>query len=137
MRLHCAEIRPDDGIDPRYVSREPLGKGKRDRKTLQLCRQIAETLDQVLTGEVGNPVIAGLQVVDVQPAPDASQLLVLVQQPIGERTISPDQVLEELSRASGMLRSAVTSAITRRRAPKLLFQVLAAPSPDSRKEELA
>lgn len=128
MRLHCAEIGADDGTDPRYEVREDLGTKRRDRKTLQLCRQVAETLDQVLSGEIGNPLIAGLQVVAVTPAPDAAQLLVLVQQSPGEQIAAPEKILEQLSAAGGVLRSAMAAAITRRRAPRLLFQVIAAPA---------
>jgi hypothetical protein len=46
------------------------------RKDLQLCRQVAETLQLVL-GDCGDDVLRDLHVVRVVPAPDASQLLVV------------------------------------------------------------
>ena len=47
------------------------------RKDLQLCRQVADTL-QLALGDCGDDVLRDLHVVRVVPAPDASQLLVIV-----------------------------------------------------------
>ena len=46
-----------------------------DRKALQLCHQVAETLEEVLA-ECGDGLLQALRVLDVEPAPDASRLLV-------------------------------------------------------------
>ena len=67
-------------------------------------------------------------VVQVSPAPDASQLLVLVASAIAGDRPDPDAVLERLAAVAGRLRGEVAAAITRRRAPKLLFQFVAGPS---------
>ena len=48
-----------------------------DRKAFQLCHQVAETLEEVLA-ECGDGVLQALRVLDVEPAPDASRLLVTV-----------------------------------------------------------
>src|SRR4051812_8456744 len=48
-----------------------------DRKTMQLCHQVAVTLDEVLA-ECGDPLLHGLHVVDVEPSPDVSRLLVIL-----------------------------------------------------------
>jgi ribosome-binding factor A len=69
-----------------------------------------------------------LRVVAVRPAPDASQLLVVVAAAIAGQPLDADRVLARLAAASGRLRSEVAAAITRRRAPKLLFQFAAGPS---------
>ena len=74
----CGEIHEDDGVDPREFFKSGRGPRKQDHKAKQLCRQAAETLDQVLSGEIGDPRLACLRVVSVQPAPDASRLLVTV-----------------------------------------------------------
>ena len=49
-----------------------------DRKTLQLCGQIADTLNYVLSGELDDDLLRNLYVESVRPAPDASRLLVSV-----------------------------------------------------------
>jgi ribosome-binding factor A len=127
LRSLAAEVHPDDGIDPRAAVRtgRPRRTGparpRADRKTLQLCRQVAETLGDALAGQ-GDEVLRGLDVVDVTPAPDASRLLVAV------RPVPPSEplrVLERLDHASGRLRSEVAAAITRRRAPTLAFRIAA------------
>ncbi len=74
----CKEIHPEDGIDPRELVRKGRPR-KDDRKARQLCRQVAETLSQVLSGECGDEILENLQILAVDPAPDASQLLITVQ----------------------------------------------------------
>ncbi len=96
---------------------------KTDRKTLQLCRQIGETLSQVLA-DCGDEVLRDLQVVSVIPAPDASQLLVLVTPAVASAT-SEQLAMKRLTEAAGRLRAEVAAAIARRRAPQLVFQFLA------------
>jgi hypothetical protein len=41
---------------------------------MQLCHQVAETLNCVLSGECRDEVLQNLQVLGVEPAPNASQL---------------------------------------------------------------
>ncbi len=129
----CAEVRPDDGIDPKQFFRTETTRRKNDRKTMQLCSQVADTLNQFLSGESGDDVLRELQVVSVVPAPDASQLLVVVA-PLLNGGPTEGIALARLDEASGRLRAAVTGAITRRRAPKLLFQFVAG-SPGARRQE--
>lgn len=93
------------------------------RKTQQLCRQVAETLNSILSGECRDPVLQTLYVRSVVPAPDASQMLVTVEFLDTDLTISSDEVLRRLQRTMGFLRSQVAAAITRKRAPSLLFHV--------------
>ena len=95
------------------------------RKTLQLCRQVAETLSWVFSGECRDERLSGLQVVSVEPAPNASQLLVTVAPGVGETLTDPLDTLAGLQTAAGWLRTEVTAAITRRRAPQLLFRIQA------------
>jgi ribosome-binding factor A len=122
----CGELHEDDGIDPaefyRQQSRPPRGDA---RKVQQLCRQVAEALAMALAGN-GDDVLRDLRVVDVRPAPDSTQLLVLVAPAIGSATFAASDVLTRLNEAGGWLRSEAARAITRKRAPKLLFQFVAA-----------
>ncbi len=122
MRSLCAEVHPDDGIDPRESARGHSHK-KTNRHARQLCRQVAETLGGVLASD-NDDVLRNLQVVAVVPAPDASRLLVTVGAPPGFGNVNPADVLARLGRASGKLRCEVAAAITRKKAPVLVYRVL-------------
>jgi len=134
----CAELGEDDGEvpQPRARRRSRRGSDRRagselraiTRKACQLCRQVAVTLDEVLA-ECGDSVLQGLHVVNVVPFPDASRLLVSVMPVDGQPgdAFAPVAVLEHLEHASGHLRSEVAAAVTRKRAPSLLYR-LAGPS---------
>jgi ribosome-binding factor A len=120
MQPLCGEMHPEDGSDPRDLFRSPTNGKVTNRKTLQLCSQVADTLNLVLSGECGDEVLQSLHVVTVKPAPDASQLLVIVS-PSSAQDLDPLAVLDRLARANGRLRSEVAAAIVRKRAPQLLF----------------
>ena len=119
----CGEIRPEDGMDPRDFAKKPRPP-KGDRKVRQLCSQVAETLSLVLSGECSDEMLHNLEVVAVDPAPNASQLLVTVRSAEAAETVDPAEVSACLASIAGRLRCEVASAITRKRAPKLLFRVL-------------
>jgi ribosome-binding factor A len=142
MRGLCAELGEDDGLDPHLWSRR-IGRGGQarrdgsaaplhgrpvDRKACQLCRQVAVTLDEVLP-DCGDGVLQGLRVVEVAPFPDASRLLVTVASVDGkaEREYGPETVLEHLRHASGHLRCEVAAAVTRKRAPLLVYHLAGPP----------
>lgn len=94
------------------------------RKALQLCSQVADTLSLVLSGECGDEVLQNLLVAEVTPAPDASQLLVLLTPAPGSQSLTNEEVTIALRAASGRLRTEVAAAISRKRAPRLTFQFL-------------
>jgi ribosome-binding factor A len=100
----------------------PKQKRKPDRKSLQLCSQVADTLNQVLSGECNDDLLRNLHVARVVPAPDASQLLVIVAPAWRDEPMRSAEVLDRLATHSGRLRSEVAAAITRRKAPRLSFQ---------------
>ena len=77
MLAHCGEIHEDDGVDPReYLKLNTTTRKKEDHKAKRICRQVAETLDQVLSGETGDDILRNLRVESVVPAPDSSRLFV-------------------------------------------------------------
>jgi ribosome-binding factor A len=123
MSSLCGEVRPEDGMDPREFARKPRPQ-KGDRKVLQLCSQVAETLSLVLSGECSDELLQNLQVVAVAPAPNASQLLVTVRLADEVETVDSAEISERLASIAGKLRCEVASAITRKQAPKLVFRVL-------------
>jgi len=93
-----------------------------DRKTFQLCKQAARALTIALAAECGDEVLRDVYVDSVQPAPDASRLLVTVR-PLSAAGPDPDVVLERLLVRRPFLRSCITSAIHRKRTPELSFCV--------------
>lgn len=124
MRALCGEIHEDDGVDPReFFNAGRVGR-KQDHKAKQLCRQVAETVDQVLAGETGDDALRCLRVAAVRPAPDASRLLVLVVADCPPDDFCRDQTEARLQASAGRLRTAVAAAITRRKAPLLTFALL-------------
>lgn len=119
----CGEIGGQDGLDPKLEARawarvgEDRGGGGR-RKTFQLCAQVSEALAAVLA-EQPHDLLRDLEVLGVEPAPDASRLLVTL------RNHGPADVADAMAAveaSAGRLRTAVASAITRRKAPNLAFR---------------
>jgi ribosome-binding factor A len=121
LRSLCAQAGPGDGIDPRLPLRGSGPKRRSDRKARQLCGQVAETLEQALA-ELADPLLNGLHVAGVIPAPNAGRLLVTVAIAPGD-AFDPAGVLESLDRAAAALRAEVARAITRRKAPALVYRV--------------
>jgi ribosome-binding factor A len=108
-------------VDPRELMR--LGRSPRDgrRKAWQLCSQVARTLGEVLAGQCDDDLLCSLDVVSVEPAPDSSRLLVTIGFSAGSKPVDPARVLDRVRRASGLLRSEVAAAITRRKVPVLIY----------------
>ena len=116
----CDEIRPDDGVDPRTFFRKS-GRQRTNRKALQLCGQIAQTLSAVLAWESGDELLQCLMIESVEPAPDSTRVLVTVSVPAGG--VDAGAVLERLHRAAGRFRSEIAAAVHRKRVPELVFRV--------------
>jgi ribosome-binding factor A len=117
----AADVRPDDGLDPRYDRRGGRPAGK--RKTLQLCREAERTLSSVLTGECDDDLLRDLIVQSVVPAPNAGRLLVTVAMP-PSIDVPIEEVLQRLLGVSGRLRREVAGAVSRRKTPELVFRVV-------------
>ena len=125
----CQQLGEGDGVDPRLAARRSSGSRDRDqnRKTQQLCQQVAHVLEAVLTGEARDADLQDLSVISVVPAPHAGRMLVTVQS-WAEDSLSRWSVIDEkLRRATPWLRSELASSISRRRIPELVFQ-LASPT---------
>lgn len=130
LRALSSELGDDDGVDPREFFR-PTGRRRNDqRRTGQLCRQVAETLSLVLAGEFDDPRLHNLQVVSVT-AIDGSSLLVNVAYEGPPDAAHAAEVQSRLLRVAGRLRTEVAAAITRKRAPRLVFRVIASVEEDN------
>jgi ribosome-binding factor A len=120
IELPCAELGPDDGVDPRRFSRRD-GTREAGRKDLQLCRQVADALMFAISGNCDEELLRSVCVLRVEPAPDARRLLVVVTPQLSGDQVGPAAVLERLAARKGKLRCEVAAAIGRKRAPDLLF----------------
>lgn len=101
--------------------------GRGDRKVQQLCREVERTLGGAL-GECSDERVRNLVVVMVEPAPDASRLLVVVA-PM-DRSTSAEEMAAQLAsveRAKGFLRQEIARVLQRKRTPELAFQLAPLP----------
>jgi len=116
----CGEVGPEDGVDPRTLFHKP--RKKTHRKTYQVCKQAEKTLNLVLAGESTDPVLRELFVCAVEPNPNSTHLLVIVEANEAVAPLNENEVLEALQRAGGRLRSALATALNRKRTPQISFR---------------
>ena len=126
-----AEVRPDDGIDPREEAKRRrrerkqsgLGQGHGVHKQEQFLSQVQAAIEGALQSAT-TPILNSLFVQDVVQQ-GGSLVVVVMPMEIGE----PIDVLEAtaaVERAAPMLRREVAAAITRKVTPNLNFVVLPA-----------
>jgi hypothetical protein len=103
-------------------------RGGRRHKDLQLCRQVQDALSYALT-DFDDPLLDGLTLISVQPAPSAARLLVTFS--LTSNHQHPNDVIELRNHAltalrgyASDLREEVTAEINRKRAPELVFRVV-------------
>jgi ribosome-binding factor A len=118
----------DTPVQRRSQASRRGGRSGPHRKALQLCGQVAETLNYVLSGECDDDVLRNLYVVRVDPAPDVSQVMVTVAPLDPKDAGRVDLIMTHLMHAAGKLRAEVASSIHRRKTPQLLFRVISPPS---------
>jgi ribosome-binding factor A len=123
MRSVCSGLGPGDGVDPRLEPREGPTKVP-NRKALQLCAQVAETLSFVLAGECDDDLLRELCVESVVPAPTSARMLVTLSLAGLGTEVPRDEVEQRLQRVRLRLRAEVASAIHRRKVPDLLFNLI-------------
>ncbi len=124
LAAYCGQLGDDDCIDPRdYFAAKPSQR-KGQRKARQLCRQVGETLELVLTGDCADELLQSLHVVSVDPAPDVSRLLVTFGTDLPEERVDHQDILDRLAAQTGRLRCEIATAITRKRVPTLTFCVV-------------
>lgn len=117
-------IHDNDRIDPNDPSYWNQSNDRHGRKAKQLCRQVAETLDMVLSGECRDELLQSLRVESVEPAPNAGRMLVTLCADLPQEQFDRGHILELLEKQTGRLRAEVAASITRKRAPSLVFHIL-------------
>lgn len=112
-----------DSTDPDIFFGDSRRKQNR-RKDFQLCGQVRQAITAALSAELDDPLLSELWVVQVEPAPTASQLRVWVALAEGSPlSASPELILARLARVEGVLRGEVAAAIHRKRVPTLSYAV--------------
>jgi ribosome-binding factor A len=124
LRALCAELRDDDGVDPRHFFKPSRRRNKEHRKARQLCCQVRKTLDLVLSSETEDELLVSLRVVAVTQGADASRLIVTVAADVPPDQFDPGGIATRLAAIQGRLRCEIAAAITRRKTPVLTFQVV-------------
>ncbi len=119
----------DIGIDPidhvdsidHHASDIASSRQRRDQhKARRLCRQAFRILSLALGDFAHDPILADLAIQSVDPAPDASRLVVCVYSLTQPPLLLPE-VYAKLEEISGRLRHELAQHITRKRAPELAF----------------
>ena len=123
LKQVCGVINDDDAIDPKHYFYNKRKSKNEFRKAHQLCRQVSETLQLVLTG--GDPILDGLVVVDVVPAPDARRLLVILglNRNDVDSASQIESIMGQLQDHVPRLRSEIARSINRRKTPQLTFEI--------------
>ncbi len=117
LRALCADIHPDDGVDPRDdTSRDAMDKEKPDRKLQQLCKQVGQAVQLIVSN-----MPEDLHVASVQPAPNAGRLRVVLE--VAD-TVDPRHMADILDRSRRFIRNEVATVVSRRRVPELVFAVV-------------
>jgi ribosome-binding factor A len=109
------EFHPDAGAELPAQAR---------RKQQQLCRQVEERLGLVLAGEVDDPLLQDLWVVDVAPEPGGGRMVVRLARAPGTREVPAAALLPRLDALRPFLRGEIATAIHRKRTPDLVFQIV-------------
>lgn len=118
----CSQPGEDDGVDPRRSSGfQQHRDASRDRKTLQLCQQVAHAVEFVLVAQIHDDDLSGLHVMSVIPAAHRGKLLVtLTPGPIATN-VSAAEIMAKVKDLSGKIRAEVCDSITRKITPELVF----------------
>lgn len=116
----CVEFGEEDGIDPRYLVKEP--RSKTSHKTLQLCKEASRIVTLVLAGETQHPLLRDLYVLSVLPEQEGQSLYVTVAHSGDDLQVSSDEILAALKQVQGLLRCALAQAVNRKHTPVLRFR---------------
>ncbi len=119
----CAELGPEDGIDPRVLARTQQESRSFCRKEQQLCKEVARLLSLILGGETANPLFRGLQVVGVEAEDSGRQLCITLGhgQPVAG---TEADIRGALAGVRGHWRTALAHSLRRRRMPALRYRYL-------------
>lgn len=99
---------------------------KSNYHTRQLCRQVEQALELALVCDCEDPILSGLELLEVRPLGRASMLEAV----IGVPTTDLAQlavIRTRLQQSEGRLRTAISREIHRKRTPHLRFLLIPQP----------
>src|SRR5262245_16273144 len=111
----------DDEAAERRFFESGAGDARAARKTLQLCKEVSRTLSYVL-GAAGDSRLRDMVVAAVDPAPDASRLMVTICCP-GATASDVPSLVASLVALRGSLRGEIAASLQRKRTPEIAFRV--------------
>lgn len=118
----CADLHEEDGLTPaEYEKRKPRSDRKcSDRTTQRLCAQAGQAIRMALLADCHDSDLQSLDVERVEPWPDAKRLRVHL---VAPQSSSTDELAGKVAAVAHLLRHAVAQAVTRKRAPQLVFAI--------------
>jgi ribosome-binding factor A len=117
----CDEIGPEDGLDPRRLSRA-LETKRQSHKTKQLCKAAQRTLSLSWGGAFGDPILQSLSITDVTPDEGGASLLISFSCKDDGTSSDTTRILAKLHAVQGLLRAAIARSVNRKRVPTLKFK---------------
>jgi len=129
----CAELGPEDGVDPRLLNKEKWKSKKSShvdcRKQGQLCKQVERTIALFFAGESLQQALNDLSTRDVELMPNGKTFSVVLLIPTEMSHEELADVVDALSRVRGLIRSVVAQTIHRKRAPAIQFRIARVETP--------
>lgn len=122
MLESCGNIHDDDGIDPLTYFKSNHRNRHENRKTKQLCQQVARTLNLSLN-DCDDPLVQAMYLIGVQPAPDSSCLLIHVECDCDTEEFDHGAAMLALRNQTARLQFEISRAIHRKRVPNLMFSI--------------
>ena len=119
MLESCGELHDDDGVDPRNYFKTKRNR-KENRKTHQLCQQVARTVNLCLN-DCDDLIVQSMFLVAVQPAPDSSCLLLHLECDVEDFDF--EAALLAIRQQTARLQFEISRSIHRKRVPNLTFSV--------------
>jgi len=119
----CGELGPEDGIDPRILNRGESRK-KGHYKTLQLCKEAGRVLSLVLAGDMEDPNLQALEIIEVSADGNGQFLRVTVAYAGEKSALYALKTNNSLNQIKGYLRSTISHSVQRKRVPDLKFSVI-------------
>ena len=120
----CAELREDDGIPPSVLAKRKQNEHRHiNYHGEQLCKQVRIALGEAFTCDCADPSFADLQVHEVRMSSGTTALEVVLSAPDQDANLLAG-IEQNLQRAEGLLRAAISAAINRKRLPRLKFRLI-------------
>ena len=126
MLALCGSIGEEDGLSRKEAKKLTGASSSRNQpgdqhRQLRLCKQISHTLSLFVQGL---PLAYDVRVTDVVPGQQMSYVVVRICCSDASNANSKQEILRELGEIEGWLRVEIARAITRKRVPRLRFEVV-------------